>query len=123
MKRESGTGRLLGDLGSSNAAQVTWLEQARTRFIPGTGVIGIDLDSAGRGPKPETVLPNIRRFLLDYNVPWPTLMNGTGDRDFAKAYGIADIPANVLIGRDGMVVQIDLSRKNLESVICGSLGS
>ena len=57
--------------------------------------------SQNGGQKLETVLPNIRRFLLDYNVPWPTLVNGSGDRDYAKAYGVADIPANVLIGRDG----------------------
>ena len=58
----------------------------------------------------ETVLPNIRRFLLDHNVRWPTLVNGSGQRDYAIAYGISDIPANVLIGREGAVVQIDLSR-------------
>ena len=83
--------------------------------------INLDLQQDG-GQKLETVLPNIRRFLLDYNVPWPTLVNGSGDHDFAKAYGVADIPANVLIGRDGTVVQIDLSRRNLEAVITRLLG-
>ena len=84
----------------------------------GLQVVGINLDiQEDGGQKLETVLPNIRRFLLDYNVPWPTLVNGTGDHDYAKAYGISDIPANVLIGRDGTVVQIDLSRRNLEPVV------
>ncbi len=32
------------------------------------------------------------------------------------AYGVAEIPTNVLIGRDGNVVHLDLSRKNLETV-------
>jgi hypothetical protein len=49
-------------------------------------------------------------------------VNGSGDRDYAKAYGISDIPANVLIGRDGSVVQIDLSRRNLETVVSRLLG-
>ena len=59
---------------------------------------------------------------LDRNVPWPTLVNGSGDRDYASAYGIADIPANVLIGRDGTVAQIDLSRRNLDTVVSRLLG-
>ena len=43
--------------------------------------------------------------------PWSTAQ---GMRDYASAYGISDIPANVLIGREGAVVQIDLSRRNLD---------
>ena len=95
----------------------------RTRYhTKGLEVIGINLDTQENGgQKLETVLPNIRRFLLDYNVPWPTLVNGTGDRDYAQAYGVADIPANILIGPDGTVVQIDLSRRNLETVVSGLL--
>jgi thiol-disulfide isomerase/thioredoxin len=102
-----------------NAAQVTWLEQVeRAYHNKGLQVVGINLDTQENGGhKLETVLPNIRRFLLDYNVPWPTLINGSGDRDYAQAYGVSDIPANVLIGRDGTVVQIDLSPRNLESVV------
>ncbi len=107
-----------------NAEQITWLEQAQDAYHNrGLDVVGINLDvQDGRGQKLETVLPNIRRFLLDYNVPWPTLVSSPGDRDVAKAYGISDIPANVLIGRDGNVVQVDLSRRNLEPVINAVLG-
>ncbi len=107
-----------------NAEQITWLEQAQDAYHNrGLDVVGINLDvQDGRGQKLETVLPNIRRFLLDYNVPWPTLVSSLGDHDFAKAYGISDIPANVLIGRDGTVVQVDLSRRNLEPMINAALG-
>jgi thiol-disulfide isomerase/thioredoxin len=106
-----------------NAAQVSWLEQVEHAYHnKGLDVVGINLDTQENGgQKLETVLPNIRRFLLDYNVPWPTLVNGSGDRDYAQAYGVADIPANVLIGPDGTVVQIDLSRRNLETVVSGLL--
>jgi thiol-disulfide isomerase/thioredoxin len=107
-----------------NAAQVAWLEQAQDAYHNrGLDVVGINLDvTPNGGQKLETVLPNIRRFLLDYNVPWPTLVNGSGDRDYAGAYGVADIPANVVIGRDGTVVQIDVSRRNLEAVLNKLLG-
>ena len=106
-----------------NASQVTWLEQVEHAYHnKGLDVVGINLDTQENGgQKLETVLPNIRRFLLDYNVPWPTLVNGSGDRDYAQAYGVADIPANILIGPDGTVVQIDLSRRNIEAVVSGLL--
>ena len=61
-------------------------------------------------------MPNIRRFLLDDNVRWPNLVNGAGVHDYAKAYGITEIPSNVLIGPDGTVIHVDLSRKNLDPV-------
>ncbi len=107
-----------------NAAQTTWLEQVEDAYRNrGLQVIGINLDTQqDGGQKLETVLPQIRRFLVDFNVPWPTLVNGSGDRDYAGAYGISDIPANVLIGRDGNVTQIDLSRRNIETVIARLLG-
>jgi thiol-disulfide isomerase/thioredoxin len=106
-----------------NAAQITWLKQAESDYrARGLRVVGIDVDTQqDGGQKPEIVLPNVRRFLLDNNVPWPTLINGSGNQDYAKEYGVADIPANVLIGRDGTVVQIDLSRRNIDAVITRSL--
>jgi thiol-disulfide isomerase/thioredoxin len=105
------------------ADQVTWIEEAEKTFRnKGLSVVGINLDNQDHGgQKLETVLPNIRQFLLDNNVPWPTLINGSGDHDHAQAYGVSDIPANVLVGPDGTIVQIDLSRRNLEAVVTGLL--
>jgi thiol-disulfide isomerase/thioredoxin len=107
-----------------NAAQIARFEEVYDTYHKrGLQVVGINLDAEqDGGQKLETVLPNIHRFLLDHNIPWPTLMNGPGDRDYARAYGITDIPANALIGRNGTVVQVDLSRRNLESVIVKTLG-
>jgi peroxiredoxin len=103
-----------------NSTEVDSLDQVYSTYRNrGFRVLGINLDTLQTdGPKLETVLPNIRRFLLDHNVRWPNLINGTGANDYAKAYGVAEIPSNVLIGRDGNVIHLDLSpRKNLESVI------
>lgn len=107
-----------------NAAQVEWLAQAQeANRERGFRIVGINLDAAqDGGQKLETVMPNIRRFVLDHNVRWPNLVNGSGDHDYAKAYGIADIPANVLVGRDGTVVQVDLSRRNIGAVLTRALG-
>ncbi len=102
-----------------NAAETAWVEELEQAYHrAGLEVVGINVDTqADGGSKLETVLPNIKRFLLDYNVPWPTIVNGTGDKDFAAAYGVSDIPASVLIGADGKVIELDLSRKNLEATL------
>ena len=55
-----------------NAAQASWLEDVEHAYHNrGLQVVGINVDVQDEGGrKLETVLPNIRRFLLDYNVPW-----------------------------------------------------
>jgi peroxiredoxin len=102
-----------------NSAEIAWFEHvAGTYRMRGFRVLGINLDAAQDGGQPlETVMPNIRRFLLDHNVTWPNLVNGPGDRDYAGAFGVTQIPANVLIGRDGTVIHLDLTRSNLEAAV------
>jgi thiol-disulfide isomerase/thioredoxin len=106
-----------------NAQEMPWLEHLYATYRPrGLRVVGINLDSAqdgGRGL--QSAMPNIRRFLLDYNVTWPTLANGPGDQDFAGAFGVTEIPANVLIGRDGKIIHLDLTGKKLEKAIAQSI--
>ena len=43
-------------------------------------------------------------------------------RTIAAAYGVTEIPTNVLIDRDGKIVQIDLVNKNLETVVARVVG-
>ena len=106
------------------AQEMPWLDEAyRAHHDRGFRVVGINLDSSqDSGTDPRAALPNVRRFLLDYNVPWPTLINGQGDQDHARAFAVAEIPANVLIGRDGKVVQLDLSGPRLEKAVVEALG-
>ncbi len=102
-----------------NAEEIRWFKQVyEAHRDQGFRVLGINLDVLQDGGQDvETVLPNIRRFLIDHNVSWPNLINGQGDRDYAKAFGITEIPANVLIGRDGKVIHLDLTRSNLEQIV------
>jgi peroxiredoxin len=107
-----------------NSIEIAALDQVYSAFQNrGFRVLGINVDAMQTGgPKLETVLPNIRRFLTDHNVRWPNLINGTGTNNYAQAYGVAEIPSNVLIGRDGNVIHLDLSpSKNLESVVSRSV--
>jgi peroxiredoxin len=107
-----------------SSVEVAWLDQVYTTYQPqGFRVLGINLDPLQKeNPKLETLMPNIKRFVIDHNVRWPNLVNGAGAQDYATAYGVAEIPTNVLIGRDGNVIHLDLSRKNLDRVVARAVG-
>ena len=105
------------------AEEVGWIDRAyQAHRAQGLRVVGIDLDAAQGGLEAAAVLPTVRRFLIDHNVRWPTLVNGAGELDFAKAFGVTEIPANFLIGRDGKVLRIDLTGSNAEAAIAGAVG-
>ncbi len=107
-----------------SSAEVTWIDQAYNAYRNrGFRVLGVNVDTLqSDGPKLETLIPNIRRFVVDHNIRWPNLINGQGAADYAKAYSVAEIPANVLIGRDGNVIHLELTSKNANSVITRSVG-
>jgi len=107
-----------------SSAEVAWLDEVYNTYQKrGLRVLGINVDTLQNdGPKLDTLMPNIRRFLVDHNVRWPNLVNGTGAHDYAQAYGVAEVPSNFVIGRDGTVIHLDLSRKNLDTVIARSVG-
>ncbi len=106
-----------------NAQQMPYLDYINRGYrSKGLKVVGINLDSAQDGAQEmKVVLPQIRRYLLDYNVTWPTLLNGTGEADYAAAFRVTEIPASVLIGRDGKVSHIDLVGKRLETAIAQAI--
>ena len=102
-----------------NAQEMPYLEYIhRTFHGKGFKIVGINLDSPKQaGPALQTVMPNIHRFLIDHNVTWPTLVNGPGAQDYADAFSVTEIPASVLIGRDGKVRHLDLTGRRLEKAI------
>ena len=84
----------------------------------GLRVVGINVDAFQDGGQPvESVVPDVKRFLLERNVRWPNLIEHPGERDLAKAFGVSDIPSNVLIGRDGKILRIDLTGAILDEAI------
>jgi peroxiredoxin len=102
---------------------VEWLKETVRAYHPqGLQVVGINVDALrDGGGRAELVRPAVRRFLLDHNVTWPTLLNGTGEADHAGAFGVTDIPANVLIAKDGTVAHVDLVRDQLDDAIAREL--
>jgi peroxiredoxin len=98
-------------------------QMAETYRQRGFEVVGINVDSMqDGGPKAETVLPNVRHFALDHNLRWPTLLSGPGEQDYAGAYAVTEIPANVLIARDGTIARIDQVGQSLEAAIAKLVG-
>ena len=104
--------------------EVGWLSQAYSTYQNrGFRIVGVNVDTLqNERPNLATVMPNIRRFVLDHNVRWPNLVNGVGAEDYAKAYEVSDIPATILIGRDGTVVHLELTARNVDSIVAQQLG-
>jgi peroxiredoxin len=90
----------------------------------GLDIIGVNVDAMDPAVKdPSSVLPDVRRFLIDHNVRWPSVVNAPGESDLAKAYGVTEVPANFLVGRDGTIVAIDLTGPHLEAAVREALGA
>ncbi len=108
----------------NNAEEVARLDAVYGAYRDrGLRIVGINLDALQDGGKvSDAVRSAARHFLVEYNVPWPNLINGQGDQDYARAYAVSEIPANVLIGRDGNVIHLDLTRSNLDRVIAKVVG-
>ncbi len=108
----------------NNAEEVERLESAYSTYRErGFRIVGINLDSLQDGGKiSDGVRTAARHFVLEHNLRWPNLINGVGNQDYARAYAVTEIPANVLIGRDGTIVHLDLTRSNLEKVVARTIG-
>lgn len=78
-------------------------------------ILGVNVDAMHEDAKDDRItLQSVRRFLLKHRVAWPNLLNGRGATNFAQAYGVEHIPANLLVGRDGKVVALEKSGEMLE---------
>jgi peroxiredoxin len=86
-------------------------------------ILGVNLDAEHEGAGgPQPVRTAVRRFLIDHQVAFPNVLNGTGERDIARAYGVTNIPVNFLIGRDGKIVHFELDAASLQGVVAEAVG-
>ena len=106
------------------AEEVAWIDQAYTKHkAAGFRVVGVDLDAEQEGGlESSAVTSTVRRFVIDHNVRWPTLVDAPGPKSIAKAYGVTELPANFLIGRDGTIARLDLAADTLEPAVAAALG-
>ncbi len=79
------------------------IASAYIRYHPkGLEMVGISLD----GPTART---SVDAFMKLHRLTWPQIYPARGaDYDLAEAYRVEDLPATVLIGRDGKVAAVDL---------------
>lgn len=89
----------------------------------GLRILGVNMDLCAEGADMKGAHPQVERFLLERNISWPNLMCTSDAKDPAKAYGIEQLPANVLVGRDGKVIALDLGAENIHATIAKALGA
>jgi thiol-disulfide isomerase/thioredoxin len=87
----------------------------------GFAVFGVNLDALGQDPTGKradsrTVLSTVRTFLLEHRASWPNLIGDSAEA-VAKAYKVNEVPANFLVGRDGTIVQVELSGEALSRAV------
>lgn len=106
-----------------SADQVAWLADLHDRYSDqGFRILGVNLDLHQEGaPDAEAFEPLLRRYLLQHNVHWPSLIDRPGDRNAAADFGVTEIPATVLIGADGKVAHLDLTAANAEAAVAEAL--
>jgi peroxiredoxin len=107
-----------------SADEARMLDQVAAAYKDqGFRVLAVNVDTLLEGsPGREEVLPEIRRFLVEHNVRYPCLVNGTGEMDYAKAYGVREIPANFLIDKQGNICHVDVTAANIDEVVKEALG-
>ena len=75
----------------------------------GLEVVGISLD---------TDLNRLKQYTTQHNMPWRQLCDGKKwQSDLVKRYGVRSIPFSLLIGRDGKVQAVNLSRLEFETSV------
>jgi thiol-disulfide isomerase/thioredoxin len=105
-------------------ASIPALEELERKYRDrGLVILGINVDAMHEDVQDEKrAMAAVRRFLVRHRVTWTNLLSGGGTADFAAAYGVEEIPANFLIGRDGKIVAVEQSGEALERAIVEALG-
>jgi len=86
-------------------------------------IMGVNVDAKNPDVKDgTTALPTARQFLVKHGVTWINLLDCQRTDDTTAAYGLQEIPANFLIGRDGTIVAMELSGDALEHAVVRALG-
>ena len=86
-------------------------------------ILGVNVNAMHENvQEARKALPGVRRFLVGHRVTWTNLLNGEGAGDFASAYGVEQIPANFLVGRDGKIVAVEQDGEALEQAVIRALG-
>ncbi len=82
----------------------------------GLAVVGVNVDSLRQtGAKPDDVSALIRRYLIDHQANFPSII--AKDATIPQAFGVDEIPANFLIDRQGKIIQFELNEGGLQKAV------
>jgi hypothetical protein len=86
-------------------------------------ILGVNFEEKHRDVKDaKTSLQTARQVMARHGATWINLLDCQRAENITKAYGVEEIPANVLIGRDGRIVAVEQSGDDLERVVVRALG-
>lgn len=93
-------------------------------------VLGVNLDQVARGEgeneskeaSSAAALKNVKWLLISQHASWPNIV-GAGAEAAAKTYGVEEIPARFLIGRDGKIKQLEQRDEALAQSVKQALAS
>ncbi|MHB1557537.1 MAG: TlpA family protein disulfide reductase [Isosphaeraceae bacterium] len=105
-------------------AAIPGLEELERRYHDrGLVILGINVDAMHEDVKDaKAAMSTVRRFLVRHRVTWTNVLNGEGAADFARAYGVEEIPANFLVGKNGQILAVEQSGEALERAVAGAIG-
>jgi thiol-disulfide isomerase/thioredoxin len=106
-----------------NVREAAAFEELMKKYGPkGFKIVGINLDTHQDGGVPvSSVMSDVRRFVLEHNLSWPNLISDMEANDYAKLYGVTQVPSDVVIARDGTIVHLDKDVDSLEKLLPGLL--
>lgn len=90
----------------------------------GLEVVGVNVDARHEDARElKAVRPVVRHVLIEYDVAWANVLNDpAAGGDVARTYGVEALPADVLIGRDGKVVAVELGDAGRDAAVARALG-
>jgi hypothetical protein len=81
-------------------------------------VVTINVDRLRENAEPPADLAvDIRRFLVERNLLWKSLISDTGDKDYAKTLGVRYLPSNIVVDKAGIVRHVDRSAQGLATAV------
>ncbi len=85
-------------------------------------ILGVNVDALREGSGGEATQALVRRYLVDHQAGFPSVVLAPGEQGVPESYGVDEIPANFLIGRDGKIIQFELGEGNTIKAIEAALG-
>lgn len=104
-------------------AAIPHLQELERRYgEQGLVILGVSVDAMHEDVRESNhALNAVRRFLVRHGVTWTNLMSGEGPADFARAFGVEEVPVNFLVGREGKVIAVEQSGEALDRTIAEAI--